>query len=171
MKLLLIGHPGSGKTFIADALAAQTGVAKIDLDDLFDWHPANFLFTRPYQAALRKLLGDRTDWIADGYHGKRMPDWLWQSATHIVIIDLPKAELRRNVLVRYRDKRQRKESSHGQATLINTIKNFAQISFRHSSLTANTKRVKAVNPAASYVVLRSRQDIEAFIDRLAIEDK
>lgn len=169
MKILFIGHPGSGKTYVADLLNSKTGIEKVDIDTLFDKHPFYFLSKRLYRKALNRMLKDKKDWIMDGYHGKRLPAELWRSADVIIYLNIPKGELRKNVLSRYKTKKARKEFSHGQSTYINNLKNFGQIKFRDKSLKKNVEKIKAFkHDKTAFIELKSREDIKNFIDSFRV---
>jgi adenylate kinase family enzyme len=163
MKVLIIGHPGAGKTYLAERLSNELGIDKIDIDVLFDKHPSYLMSKRQYGKKLHKLLGNKKDWIIDGYHGNRMPEEFWEKANHVIYLNLPKSELKSNVVARRKIKKANKEFSHWQATRINNIKNFAQIIFEDKTLKADVQRIKLLmNNDARFVELKSRNQITNF---------
>ena len=172
MRVIFVGHPGAGKTFAAELLGSATGIEKVDADSLFDWHPVIFVSKRVYFRAFRKLIGKKKEWIIDSYHGHRMPDSVWLDADIIVFINLPRDELVKNVLRRFRVKKQTKNNSHGQATYINTAKNLSQIYLLDRALLNNVKRIKhLIGDDGKFIELRSRRDVENFIRQMTAQHR
>ena len=167
MRIVFIGHPGAGKTFTAEQLSSATHVERVDVDSLFDGHLLTFISKSLYLRAFRKLMEGKSNWIIDSYHGHRMPDSVWLDADSIAFINLRRDELVKNVFARYKAKRQSKDNSHGQATYANNLKNLAQIYFLDASLHKNIKRIRQLTGVSDkFVELRSRQDVESFINEL-----
>ena len=165
VKILIIGHPGSGKTYLADLLSKKTGIEKIDIDVLFDKHPF-YLFSKGlYRKALNKLINDKNDWIIDGYHVNRMPTELLKVVDTIIYLNLPKEELRQNVLNRYKTKKANKEFSHWQSTYANNLKNFGQIRFQDKALKKDVVKIQTLTgDDAKFLELNSRKQIEQFLE-------
>lgn len=165
MKIVFIGHPGSGKTYAATTLAKQIGVAVIDIDDLLhNW--VYFIFKQPYRKAFDKLLLDKTEWIIDGYAGKRMPSKVWDEADHIVFIDLPKAELKQNVYNRYEFKRSNNEFTHGQHLFVNNIKNLWQIYALDGSIKNQVHTIEQSANAGKLITVHSRNELNVLLENL-----
>ncbi|RYD21836.1 MAG: hypothetical protein EOP88_09970 [Verrucomicrobiaceae bacterium] len=87
-RIVIIGNSGSGKTFLARALAVGSGIPVIHLDEIF-WQPGGFN---------RKRLADETDtmihaavakdeWTAEGVFGNLAEKFL-PRATHLIWLDL-----------------------------------------------------------------------------------
>jgi adenylate kinase family enzyme len=170
MKLYIIGHPGSGKTYLADKLSKKSGIKKIDTDVLFDKHPFYALSRKLYTKALDKLLIGKESWIIDGYHAGLMPDELWKSADKVIYLDIPREELKRNIYSRYKKKRQNKEFSHWQSTYVNNLKNYGQIKFQDKKLKADIIRIKALlSREAKFTKLKTRSEIEQFVSQFSDE--
>jgi adenylate kinase family enzyme len=167
MKIIFIGHPGSGKTYAAELLSSKLNIEKVDLDVLLDKSPLNFVSKKLYRKAFKKLLGDKKDWLIDGYHGHKMPDYIWHKADLIIFLDLPRNELKRNVLIRYKAKKTNRDFTHAQHTFTNNIKNFYQIHFLDKSMRKNVSRIKLlVDDSDKFVTLKSSDQLNSFIDNL-----
>lgn len=165
MKVLIIGHPGSGKTYMASALSVKTGLQVIDIDVLFDKHPFYMMSKSLYTRALHRLIKDKDAWIIDGYHVNRMPDEIIKAANLVIYLNLPAQELKQNIISRYREKKRNKERSHGQSMYFNNLKNFGQIKFQDKTLRQEAAKLKnELPPGAQFVELNSRDDMKRFLD-------
>lgn len=172
MKVIFIGHPGSGKTYAADLLSKKGHLKKIDIDSLFDKQPLHFFLKSSYKKALLELLKDQDEWVIDGYHGRRMPDSVWRDSDVIVFLNLPRTELKQNVVRRYRNKKSEKDFSHWQSTFINVLKNLGQIYLLDKSLARNVSRIRSLTKNDDRLVeLRSRQDLDDFVATLLRENR
>ena len=160
MKILIIGHPGSGKTYTADLISRKFGMEKVDIDILFDKHPFYALSKTMYRKALGKLLLGKQSWVIDGYHVGMMPDTLFAEANLVIYLNLPKDELKQNILARYSIKRANKEFSHWQSIYLNNLKNFGQIRFQNGALNKDIVRIKElIANRDKFVELTSRKEI------------
>ena len=166
MKILFIGHPGSGKTYAAIMLARATGVEQIDIDDLLH-NLVYFFFRKPYRKAFDALLKDKASWIIDGYGGNRMPATIWGEADHIVYINLPKSELKQNVYSRYKIKKTNGEFTHGQHLFANVLKNLWQIYLLDGSMQRRIHEINHSVVASKLVEVHSRQELDDLISKLA----
>lgn len=164
MKIAIIGHPGSGKTYLAKRLSKKTGIDLVDIDSLFDKHPVYFVSRRLYRKKFKEMFFDKTNWIIDGYHGKRMPDWIWKVSDTIIFLDLPKNQLKKNVLTRHKNAKERNDFSHWQSTKANNIKNFGQINLLDKSLRSNFKRITKIAKDSEFVILQSTNQVDEFLD-------
>jgi hypothetical protein len=141
-------------------LGTKLDLEVIDLDAIFTQHPSHFFSRKLYINALRKLLADKTDWIVDGYHGKRMPDWYWKSADIIIFIDLPKDQLKRDVLARQKSAKQNNVTPRVQSMRINNLKNYSQIHLLDKSLRNTAEKVYALKKdGAEFKVLVSASEV------------
>jgi adenylate kinase family enzyme len=72
MRLLILGNSGSGKSFLAQRLAAEHGLAHLDLDTLV-WEPGEIAMGRPVEAVEADILAFATGqerWVMEGcYEG------------------------------------------------------------------------------------------------------
>ena len=72
MKVLVFGNSGSGKSTYAQALAAQHGVAHLDLDSIV-WEPGKIAVQRDPQsiaASLRAFVASQSAWVIEGCYGE-----------------------------------------------------------------------------------------------------
>lgn len=71
MRVLIMGNSGSGKSYRAQALAAQHGLVHLDLDSIV-WEPGQIAVPRePEQvrAELRAFVESDESWVAEGCYG------------------------------------------------------------------------------------------------------
>ena len=72
MKVLVYGNSGSGKSTCARALAAQHGLAHLDLDSIV-WEPGNIAVPCEPQAVLASLvafISTHQKWVIEGCYGE-----------------------------------------------------------------------------------------------------
>ncbi|WP_428669209.1 hypothetical protein [Reyranella sp.] len=86
-RVVVFGTTGSGKSWLAERLAARHGLRLIELDALFwgkDWQPAPLeLFRYRVECEIRD-----GDWIVVGNYGQ-VRDLTWRAADTLVWLDLP----------------------------------------------------------------------------------
>jgi adenylate kinase family enzyme len=86
-RVVVLGTTGSGKSWLAERLAARDGLRLIELDALFwgkDWQPAPLeLFRYRVEREIRD-----GDWIVVGNYGQ-VRDLTWRAADTLVWLDLP----------------------------------------------------------------------------------
>lgn len=71
MRVLIMGNSGSGKSYRAQALAAQHGLAHLDLDTIV-WEPGLIAVPRAPEQVRAELLAfveGNESWIAEGCYG------------------------------------------------------------------------------------------------------
>jgi adenylate kinase family enzyme len=97
-RVLVVGSGGAGKTTVARALAAQTGLPLIHLDAHF-WRP-DWEVTPPeaWRATVRDLVA-RPQWVMDGNYSSTL-DLRVPLADTIVFLDLPRRVTLPSVLAR-----------------------------------------------------------------------
>lgn len=84
MKTAIVGNSGSGKTWLANALAKATAVQAIHLDAIF-WKPGGFDEKRPKAETTRltEEAAKRPAWIVEGVFGDLLMPFL--SNAHVLI--------------------------------------------------------------------------------------
>jgi adenylate kinase family enzyme len=89
MKTIIIGNSGSGKTWLANRLAANTETPVIHLDELF-WQPGGFDQKRPLSEVERLIeqSKERPSWIVEGVFGE-LAERYFDGADLLVWLDLP----------------------------------------------------------------------------------
>jgi len=71
MRVLIMGNSGSGKSYRAQAMAAQHGLAHLDLDTIF-WEPGLIAVPRApdqVRAELLAFVEGNESWVAEGCYG------------------------------------------------------------------------------------------------------
>ncbi|MEU8543046.1 hypothetical protein AB0C52_24185 [Streptomyces sp. NPDC048717] len=87
-RIALVGPVASGKSTLAGAIAAHTGLPHLDLDDLFwgpEWTPVG---TPAFHAHVCDALARET-WISDGNYGGEAAELLLARADLVIWLDLP----------------------------------------------------------------------------------
>ena len=86
-RVVVFGTTGSGKSVLAERLAARTGLRVIELDALFwgrDWQPAPVdLFRHRVERETSEV-----GWIVVGNYGQ-VRDLVWRPADTLIWLDLP----------------------------------------------------------------------------------
>jgi adenylate kinase family enzyme len=86
-RVAVFGTTGSGKSWLAERLAARHGLRLIELDRLYwgrDWQPATLeLFRHRVEREIRD-----GDWIVVGNYGQ-VRDLVWSAADTLIWLDLP----------------------------------------------------------------------------------
>lgn len=86
-KVIVIGCPGSGKSYFSRRLADKTGIPVFHLDMLF-WNPdRTSVLKEEFDKRLAELLS-RDSWIIDGNYGRTMETRLSACDT-VFFLDLP----------------------------------------------------------------------------------
>lgn len=100
-RISVVGNSGSGKTTLARALAAQLGLEHVELDGLF--HGPGW--TQPEPEVFRQRVADALDsatsgWVACGNYSAVREPVVWPRADTVVVLDLPKRVVMRQVVGR-----------------------------------------------------------------------
>ena len=102
MKIHIIGCSGSGKTYLANALAKQYNIPHFDLDDIqWDNNAEGYGTKRPpdeRNALLQEILNNN-DWVIEGVYYA----WVQQSfdeADKIYVLDMPRYLYKSRIIIR-----------------------------------------------------------------------
>ncbi len=89
MRIVIIGNSGSGKTWLAQQLAATRAVDIIHLDDIF-WVEGGFDVRRAPQDVAERIAQNkrRPNWVVEGVFGDLAANYL-DAADALVWLDLP----------------------------------------------------------------------------------
>lgn len=70
-RVAIIGNAGSGKSYLAAAMARAWSLPVIDLDDIF-WMPGGYIEKRPAEAVLAEIGRRQAEprWIVEGVYGE-----------------------------------------------------------------------------------------------------
>lgn len=102
MKIHIIGCSGSGKTYLANALAKKYNIPHFDLDDIqWDNNAEGYGTKRPLEernALLQEILNNN-EWVIEGVYYA----WVQQSfdeADKIYVLDMPRYLYRSRIIIR-----------------------------------------------------------------------
>lgn len=167
-RVVVFGTTGSGKSWLAERLAACTGLRVIELDALFwgrDWQPApDELFRYRVECEIKD-----GGWIVVGIYGQ-VRDLTWAQADTLIWLDLPLPLVMWRLVRRTLKRSLTKEDLWGtgntesfirsfftrQSILLWALKTHARNRRRFTEECENYKQGRRV------IRLRSRQDIERF---------
>ncbi len=170
----MVGSSGAGKTTVARQLAAQLGLAHVELDALFHgpgWtQPAPAEFRRRVAAALDAA----TDgWVACGNYSAVREAVVWPRADTVVVLDLDKALVTWRVVRRtLRRVVRREELWNGNREPWRNLyawdpeKNVIRWSWTRHSLNRERYRRAAQDPAHAhldFVVLTTPAEVDRFL--------
>jgi len=97
-RVSVVGTSGSGKTSLARALGARLGVEHVELDALFHqpgWEPLP-------TPRFREVVAERCAadaWVVEGNYSA-VRDLVWARADTVVVLDLPRRTVMRQVITR-----------------------------------------------------------------------
>lgn len=168
-RVVVFGTTGSGKSWLAERLAARTGLRFIELDKLF-WGP-------DWQATTLDLFRYRIEnetradgWIVAGNYGQ-VRDIVWRAADTLIWIDLPFPLVMRQLLRRTIRRIVTRENLWGTGNVETWRKSFfardSILLWAINTHRANRRRFsrdcETWGEGKTVVRLRSRREIDAFI--------
>jgi adenylate kinase family enzyme len=170
LRVSVIGTSGSGKTTLGRALAARLGIPFIELDSIM--HQANWVALPDAEFRARvAALADGGHWVIDGnYHVVR--DIVWDRATTIVWLDLPRWQIMAQVIWRSVSRAaMRKELWNGNRERWSALLD-RDHPIRWAWRTFHERRQRYAELSdARWVRLRSRKDMRRWLDEVAREGK
>ena len=169
-RVVVFGTTGSGKSWLAERLAARTGLRVVELDGLYwgrDWQPAPLdLFRYRVECEIRD-----ESWIVVGIYGQ-VRDLTWSAADTLVWLDLPRPLVLGRLLRRTLRRIRTREELWGTGNR----ETFRQAFLSRQSILLWAWRTHGLNrerferacadlPAGKTVVrLRSRRDVDRFLE-------
>ena len=104
-RIAITGNSGSGKSHLAQQMAADLGVRAFDLDDIF-WLPGDFNAKRPAGEVDRLIEQVRSEpaWVVEGVFGELVARFL-DEADLLIWLDLPWAICEAGLLKRDADQK------------------------------------------------------------------
>jgi adenylate kinase family enzyme len=167
LRFSVIGTSGSGKTTLARALAARMKIPFIELDSMF--HQANWVVLpdAEFRARVAALVnGER--WVIDGNYYHVVHDLVWDRATTIVWLDLPRRQIMTQVVWRSVGRAaMRKELWNGNRERWSALLD-RDHPIRWAWRTYHERRQRYEQLLdARWVRLRSRRDMRRWLDEVA----
>jgi adenylate kinase family enzyme len=135
MKLLIVGAPASGKTWLAKHLADELHLNLIEADDFF-WKGKKELPLEKFRLAIREQLAQDA-WVFEGHATKLIDILISQNPKLIVIDEKPLVEFRRMAI---------RDILHSKKLLFQ-VKNYRELKKRRSELVGRFEKetgVKAI---------------------------
>ena len=87
-RILVIGHPGAGKSIFTSKLGMKTGLPVIHLDQVF-WRPGWVQTPKNEWRQQTEMLVDRDEWIIDGSYDRTLDIRLMRADT-VIFLDYPR---------------------------------------------------------------------------------
>ena len=156
-RTLIIGNSGSGKSWLAERLAAQLKVPWIDLDRIH-WISDEHSIARPYAVALgiARVAADEEQWVIEGVYGWIVSE-LIHRATALIWLGVDDESCVANI-------RQREQRPENDELLIALLEWAASYRLREDSsgYAAHRQLFKGFN--GSKIKLVDRSEISEFVN-------
>jgi adenylate kinase family enzyme len=166
LRFSVIGTSGSGKTTLARALAARMKIPFIELDSIF--HQPNWVVLpdAEFRARVGALVNSER-WVIDGNYYHVVHDLVWDRATTIVWLDLPRWQIMTQVVWRSVSRAaMRKELWNGNRERWSALLT-AEHPIRWAWRTYHERRQRYEQLLdARWVRLRSRRDMRRWLDEV-----
>jgi adenylate kinase family enzyme len=169
-RVSVVGNSGAGKTTLGRELAAALGVPFVELDSIFHQPGWQELPDDEYRAAVAARVADDA-WVVDGNYST-VQDLVWARIDTVVWIDLPRALVMRQVVLRtLRRVLTREELWNGNREPFGNLWRIdphrSIIRWAWTAHRRNHERyARAMTDPAwahlRFVVLKSRRDVDAF---------
>jgi adenylate kinase family enzyme len=171
LRFSVIGTSGSGKTTLARALAARMKIPFIELDSMF--HQANWVVLpdAEFRARVGALVNSER-WVIDGNYYHVVHDLVWDRATTIVWLDLPRWQIMTQVVWRSVSRAaMRKELWNGNRERWSALLT-AEHPIRWAWRTYHERRQRYEQLLdARWVRLRSRREMQRWLDEVVRGEK
>ena len=129
MRVTILGHTGSGKTTLANAISELYGIPHIQIDRYWFKHGGNKLTASDDKKEIReKVRKDamtaikQKDWVSDGIYRRVQPEIL-KKADVAIYLDVPMRSRLQNHAKRVVDR----DNRHDELTLSDDLKHFRTI--------------------------------------------
>lgn len=163
MKIHIIGCSGSGKTYLANALAEKYGIPHFDLDDIHWDNSGNYGVKRPMEQRaelLQKILKNE-NWIIEGVYYA----WVGQcfkDADVIYFLDTPKSVYKYRIIKRFIKRKLGLEK--GKKETLKSVR--ALLKWTDTFQNVNMKEIKKIleKYTAKTVWLTSKNDVKRVIE-------
>ena len=163
MKIHIIGCSGSGKTYLAKALAEKHGIPHFDLDDI-QWDNSEAYGTKRPQRERAELLDEllkNEDWIIEGVYYA----WVGQcfeDANVIYVLDTPKRVYKYRIIKRFIKRKLGLEK--GKKETLKSVR--AMLKWTDTFQNVNMKEIKKIleKYTAKTVWLTSKNDVKRVIE-------
>jgi adenylate kinase family enzyme len=164
-RVVIIGNSGSGKSYLAQRIAAFDSRLVVSLDELF-WVPGGFDQKRPpdeVQTKIDQSLGAQS-WVVEGVFGNLASAFLTQ-ANLLIWLDLDWEVCRAGLLERSSQSAERLDPS----VATHAIEELVQWASQYSERTTASSRTGHARLVADFagetLTLTNRSQVEAFIRR------
>lgn len=163
MKIHIIGCSGSGKTYLANALAEKYGIPHFDLDDIHWDNSGNYGVKRPpkERAELLQKILKNDDWIIEGVYYA----WVGQcfeDADVVYVLDTPKRVYKYRIIKRFIKRKLGLEK--GKKETLKSVR--ALLKWTDTFQNVNMKEIKKIleKYTAKTVWLTSKNDVKRVIE-------
>lgn len=176
-RIRVVGTSGSGKSVLAERVAARTGLARLELDAVFwdaGWRMRDLDEAR---GIVRRFVADHPDgWVVDGNWTTRLGDLLDVGmpcgADTVVWLDLPRTRVLRQVMARtVRRGLRREELWHGNRERLGNLlrrdpeRNIVRWAWTNHPV-MRERMLARIAAGEGILRLRSRPEIDAWIASL-----
>lgn len=165
MKIQIIGCSGTGKTYLAKALAEKYQIPRLDLDDIF-WDNREGAYGKKYDEATRHaLLSEylsKESWIIEGVYYKWTAQ-VFEDATAIYVLEIPRRVYLYRIIKRFLKRKLHLEEGKG-----GSIRSLVAL-VRWTKKYQNVHMVEIQNILTNYEdklhYLRSTEEIDRLIEK------